>query len=102
MRKQRVEFVDHRLHFERQWRLDTAVLPAAHRRDRAPDMAQRPEAVEGLECCKNDQSEPQHPEAGDQCRAYRADLFVERLARRRDLEPPPRLDRKSTRLNSSH
>src|SRR3546814_9116299 len=57
MREQRIELVDHRLHFARQRRGDAAALPPAHRRDRTPDMAQRPQAVEGLERRENDEAE---------------------------------------------
>src|SRR3546814_9558354 len=86
------------LHFARQRRGDAAALPPAHRRDRTPDMAQRPQAVEGLERRENDEAEPEQRKAGDQRLPHRADLRVERLARLRDLIP----DRKSTRMNSSH
>src|SRR3546814_8222291 len=57
MREQRIELVDQRLHFARQRRGDAAALPPAHRRDRTPDMAQRPQAVEGLERRENDEAE---------------------------------------------
>ena len=88
MREQRVEFVDHRLHFERQRRIDAAVLPAAHRRDRAADMAQRPQAVKGLERRKDDEAEAKQCKAGDQRLSHRTHLRVERLARLCNLVSP--------------
>src|SRR3546814_7588861 len=85
MREQRVECVDHGLHFQWQRRGDAAVLPAAHCRDRTPDMAQRPQAVKGLERREDDEAEPEQRKAGDQRLPHRADLRIERLARLRDL-----------------
>src|SRR3546814_3247088 len=69
MREQRVEFVDHRLHLERQRRGDAVVLPAAHRRDGAADVTQRPEAVDGLERGEHDQAEAEQEETGEQGRS---------------------------------
>ncbi len=91
MREQRVEFVDHRLHLERQRGGDAALLSAAHRGDRAADMAQRPQAVEGLKRREDDQPEPEQSEAGDQRRAQRPRLHLQHVARLGDLEPPFRL-----------
>ncbi len=51
-------------------------------------MAQRPQAIEGLERREDDETEPEQHEAGDQCLPHRADLRIERLARLRDLVPP--------------
>ena len=55
------------------------------------DLAQRQQAIESLERREDDEPEPEQPEAGDQGRAHRSDLKVERLARLRDLEAPARV-----------
>ena len=47
----------------------------------APDPAQRPQAVDRLQCGEHDQPEPEHGEAPGQRRAQLADLLVDGLAR---------------------
>src|SRR5690606_31238397 len=65
VRKQRIKLLNHWLHLKRQRRDHTAVLSAAHSRNRAPDVTQWPEAVERLERRKRDQSQSKQPEARD-------------------------------------
>src|SRR3546814_9571682 len=63
---------------ERQRRGDAAILPTAHRGDRAADMTQRQQAVKGLERGEDDKPEAEQRQAGDQRRAHRANLKIER------------------------
>ena len=88
MREQRIDLVDQRLDFERQWIVESVGPGGAHLLDGAPDAPQRDQPVARLQSGHEEQPEAQHDEAVEQDRADLVDLLVELLAAGGDGEPP--------------
>ena len=91
MREQRVQFLDQRLHFERQRLGDAVGTGRAHRLDRAAHVAQREQPVPGLQGGHQQQAQRKNDEAVDQDRADRGDLRFQFAGAGSHGEPPLRI-----------
>ena len=91
MGEQGVQFLDHRQHFGGHGFGHPALVAIAHLDDFQPHLAQRPQAIDGLQGGEHDQAQRQQREALEQGGAQRLDLAIEALARLRDHEHPARV-----------